>query len=62
MSIVKESVQSELDIAINVSKEYAVKIKDAKTKSKAEFYTKKLKKNNKIVANLIIGLDRIYKK
>lgn len=61
MSIVKDSIKIELQNAVNISKEYADKVKTAKTKPKAELYTKKLKKNNKIVADLIIGLDKLEK-
>lgn len=59
MGIVKDSIQIELQNAISVSKDYANKITMAKTKPKVAFYTKKLKKNNKIVADLIIGLDKL---
>lgn len=61
MSIVKDSLQIELKNAIGISKGYINKIKTAKTKPKTDFYTKKLKKNNKIVAELIIGLDKLEK-
>jgi len=62
MSIIKDSMKEELKVAIGVSKSYAEKIKDSYTDAKSDFYIKKLKKNNKIVANLVIGLDRIEKK
>lgn len=61
MSIVREILLDELKSAIGLSKEYAGKIKYAKTKPKIDVYTKKLKKNNKIVADLVIALDKIEK-
>ena len=61
MSIVKEAIVDELQSAIGLSKEYADKIKTAKTKLKSDIYTKKLKKNNKIVADLVIALDKVGK-
>jgi predicted DNA-binding protein YlxM (UPF0122 family) len=61
MSIVKEALVDELKSAIELSKEYDSKIKTAKTKVKSDVYTKKLKKNNKIVADLVIALDKVDK-
>ncbi len=61
MSIVTDSVRAELIESIARSKEFADKIKTAKTKPKKDLYTKKLEKNNKTVANLIIALDNIEK-
>lgn len=59
MSIVSDSIKIELENYINISKTYKDKINSAKTKAKAKFYIKKLKKNNKIVADLLIGLDKL---
>ncbi len=62
MSIVADSIRVELDKAIEKSKRYIDLIKSSKTTAKSNFFIKKLKKNNKIVANLAIGLDKIAKK
>ena len=59
MSIVSDSIKIELENYINISKTYKDKINSAKTKAKVKFYIKKLKKNNKIVADLLIGLDKL---
>lgn len=62
MSIVADSIRVELDKAIDQSKKYIDLIKASKTNAKSDFFIRKLKKNNKIVANLAIGLDKIAKK
>jgi len=62
MSFVKETIVEELSTAIEKSKEYADKIKRAKTKTKSDIYHKKLKKNNQIVADLLIALDKLENK
>jgi len=59
MSIVFDSVVEQLQTAVGVSKNYKTAIDQSKTRAKAAFFTKKLKKNNKIVANLLEALDRI---
>lgn len=61
MSIVQDSLRKELALAVTLSKDYDKKIKSAKTKTKTNFYKKKLKKNNNLIANMIIGLDKIEK-
>ncbi len=61
MSIVADAVLNELQAALAISKNFQGAIKLAKTSAKSAFYTKKLKKNNKKVANLLIGLDNIEK-
>jgi len=62
MSIVKKSLIETLKEAIEVSKEYSEKVKTAKTKPKADLYYKKLVKNNKLVANMLIALDKVNNK
>jgi len=62
MSIVSEAVRTELIGVISLSKEYADKIKFAKTKPKIDLYKKKLKKNNEIAAEMIIALDKLENK
>ena len=59
MSIVQDSVVKELQSAVEQSKKYVVAAEGAKTNAKSNFFKKKLKKNNKIVANLLLALDRI---
>lgn len=59
MSVVKDILIDELKSSIALSSEYAIKIKRAKTKTKANLYHKKLKKNNQIVADLIVALDKL---
>jgi len=59
--MVSDSVLKELQAAVVVSKNYKTAIDQSKTKAKAAFFGKKLKKNNKIVANLLQALDRIEK-
>jgi len=61
MSIVGESVLKELQEVVAQSKRYKITIDNSKTNAKALFFTKKLEKNNKIVANLLLALDRIEK-
>ena len=62
MSIVKNAIKEELTTAVAVSKGYANKIATAKTKIKSDTYRKKLKKNNQVVANLLLALDKIENK
>jgi hypothetical protein len=62
MSIVKEAIMIELQSAMKSSKEYSDKVKNAKTKVKSTFYTKKLKSSNQIVADLLIALDKVNNK
>lgn len=62
MSIVKKSITDTLIEAMELSKEYAEKIEASKTKAKSDLYYKKLKKNNKIVANLLLSLDKLDNK
>jgi len=62
MSIVKKSITATLLEAMELSKEYAEKIEAAKTTAKSSLYYKKLKKNNKIVANLLLALDKVDNK
>lgn len=61
MSIVRDSLRAELNKAVEISKEYSSKVKSAKTKIKKTYFTKKLKKNNNLIANMIIALDKIEK-
>jgi len=61
MSLVKNILVEELKSSIALSTEYSSKIKSAKTKTKAAVYLKKLKKNNKIVADLVVALDKVEK-
>lgn len=61
MSIIRDSLKIEIENALKISLGYVDKIKTAKTKPKEVLYTKKLKKNNKKLAELIIGLDTIEK-
>ncbi len=61
MSIVRDSLRKELSLAVTLSEEYSTKAKSAKTKTKNTYFTKKLKKNNNLIANMIIALDKIEK-
>jgi len=59
MSVVKKALLDELQTSIRLSKEYSDKIKNAKTKTKIDLYRKKLKKNNNIIADMMIALDKL---
>jgi len=61
MSIVQDSLRAELSKAVEISKKYSAKAKSAKTKTKNTYFTRKLKKNNNLIANMIIALDKIEK-
>ncbi len=61
MSVIRDSIRQELTLAVNLSTEYSSKVKFAKTKTKSNYYSKKLKKNNNLIANMIISLDKIEK-
>jgi RNA processing factor Prp31 len=61
MSFVKEALIEEIREAIKRSTDYKEKIDTAKTSIKANTYKKKLKKNNQIVADLVMALDKIDK-
>jgi len=61
MSIVENALRDELKSAIQISKDYVTKIKESYTDTKSDYYYKKLKKNNKKVANLVINLDKLQK-
>lgn len=45
-----------------LSKTYRVSIQEASTKTKVDFYKKKLKKNNNLLANMLLRLDHLTKK
>ncbi len=62
MAMVKDILKDEINKAIARSKGYAEKIAASTTEPKKNLYTKKLKKNNKVMADLIIALDKIQKK
>lgn len=61
MSLVKDALVAELQSVFTLSKEYADKIKNAETRTKSDFYKKKLKKNNQIAADMVIALDKLDK-
>lgn len=61
MSLVKEAIMAELQDAIKLSTEYKEKLDNAKTDIKAKTYKKKLKKNNQIIADMLIALDKLDK-
>jgi len=61
MSFVKEALIAEIQDAIKLSKEYKEKIDTAKTTVKQTVYRKKLKKNNQIVADMVMALDKLNK-
>lgn len=62
MSIVRDSLRKELSLAVTLSEEYSANAKSARTKTKNTYFTKKLKKNNNLIANMIIALDKIEKR
>jgi hypothetical protein len=55
----KDLVLIEVQRLITISKSYDEQIKTAKTKTKKDFYSKKLHKNNKILADMIMRLERL---
>jgi len=61
MSVVQDALRKELSSAVTLSQEYSSKASSAKTKTKTEYYKKKLKKNNNLIANMIMALDKIEK-
>lgn len=61
MSIVKDAILVELRERVVKSQEYDALCTTAKTKTKREFYKKKLRENNIVVADLIVALERINK-
>jgi len=62
MSLIKNAVIDELRAAMALSKEFKEKIDGAKTDIKRKTYKKKLKKNNEIVADLVMALDKLEKR
>ena len=62
MNITKNNIIKTLKEMIVVSQTFSEKIKNSKTKLKADTYRRKLIKNNKVVANLLIVLDKMENK
>jgi hypothetical protein len=61
MSLVKKELIREVQELALVSRKYSDLIKNAKTNAKKEFYSKRLKKNNNKVANILQAIDRLDK-
>jgi len=61
MSMVKDALIAEIQDAIRLSTEYKEKVDTAKTKVKRDTYKKKLKKNNMLVADMVMALDKLNK-
>jgi hypothetical protein len=56
---IKDLVLVEVQRLVTISKMYKEKIDTAKTKPKKDLYLKKLRKNNKTLADMIIRLERL---
>lgn len=61
MSVVQEALTEELKARIKTTAFYREQIETAKTNAKKNLYTKKLRKNNQIVADILIALDKLLK-
>ncbi len=59
MSIVKETIVAEIQKNMQISVNYAKQIEQAKTKTKKKLLSKKLKKNNEIVYELLQMLESV---
>ena len=57
----KDMVMYEVKRLAMVSKHFQTNIKDAKTQPKKNYFLKKLRKNNKLLANMIIRLEQLNK-
>lgn len=55
----RDVIVAELQERIKISKELQQKINDSKTKPKRELYTKKIRRNNEQVADLLLALQKI---
>lgn len=58
---IDDLIKSELKRLMLISTELRDKIKSAKTKPKKDIYTKKLKKNNLKLMNIMIALEKLKK-
>lgn len=59
MAELNDLVQGEVQRLMATSKEYRNKIDNAKTKTKKNWYLKKLKKNNAKLMNVLIALEKV---
>lgn len=59
MSIIQQTLIAELQTLFQTATSLKEKIEKAKTKSKKEYYYKKLYRNNNIAADVLIALERI---
>lgn len=59
MAELNDLVQGEVQRLMSTSKEYRNKIDNAKTKTKKNWYLKKLKKNNAKLMNVLIALEKV---
>ena len=57
----KDLVTHEVKRLVTISRHYQSKIEEAKTKPKKEYFLKKLRKNNKNLADMIIRLEQLNK-
>ena len=58
---IDEMIRGELQRLMLYSKELRDKIESAKTKTKKDLYSKKLKKNNLKLMNIMVALEKIQK-
>lgn len=61
MAGVDDIVRNEVQQLMATSKEYREKIDDAKTKTKKDWYLKKLKKNNTRLLNVLVAIEKVRK-
>lgn len=61
MSKVIDVIKAEIIELVTYSKELKHKLDKAKTRIKQDLYRKKLKKNNMILAELLLALDKLDK-
>lgn len=61
MSIVRITLKQEIKELIEKSVKYVEQRKTAKTDVKRNYYTKKLKKNNQALEELLVAYDRLSK-
>lgn len=59
MSIVVDALNSELRELAQKSKQYNAQIKQAKTRVKKDYFTKKLRKNSTKIADVLMALQRV---
>jgi len=62
LSTVQQVLVSDTQTLVANSKKLVTEIETAKTKTKRTYYTRKLRKNNVKLAELLIGLEKIKKK